>query len=413
MITGKKKCRFCNTDLNHTFADLGVSPLSNSYLQSEQLQMMEPFYPLHAYICTECRLVQLQEFQSPEKIFSDYAYFSSYSDSWLLHSRNYTDKMIARFNFNTQSHVVEIASNDGYLLQYFKEKKIPVLGIEPAENVAKVALNKGVPTITKFFGAQTASELAETGKQADLLIGNNVLAHVPDLNDFVAGMRIILKSKGVVTMEFPHLMRLMEENQFDTIYHEHFSYFSFLTVIQIFATHGLTIFDVDEIPTHGGSLRIYARHHEDKSKPITDKVNTLIDKEIRTGLNKITHYLSYNKKIQNLKRDILQFLIKAKEDNKTIVGYGAPAKGNTLLNYCGIRNDFIDYTVDRSPYKQGLFLPGTHIPIYNPDMILETRPDYLVILPWNLKDEIMHQMAHIRNWGGQFVVLIPNVKVYA
>jgi 2-polyprenyl-3-methyl-5-hydroxy-6-metoxy-1,4-benzoquinol methylase len=412
MASTNNKCRFCDKDLIYTFADLGLSPLSNSYLKVEQLQTMEPFYPLHAYVCEKCHLVQLQEFQSPENIFGDYAYFSSYSESWLKHVKDYTGLMIKRFGFDANSHVVEIASNDGYLLQYFKEKDIPVLGIEPAANVAKAAREGGIPTIVKFFGVRTAKELAGEGKQADLLIGNNVLAHVPDLNDFVEGMKILLKPQGIITVEFPHLMRLMEENQFDTIYHEHFSYFSFLTVNKVFAAHGLDIFDVEEIPTHGGSLRIYACHAEDRSKSAGQRVKKLIDKETAAGFGTLEKYLSFNERVKRIKQDILLFMIGAKREGKTIAGYGAPAKGNTLLNYCGIRTDFIDYTVDRSPHKQGKYLPGTHIPIHHPDRIKETKPDYLIILPWNLRDEIMDQMANIRVWGGKFVVLIPKATIY-
>ena len=373
---------------------------------------MEPFYPLHAYVCESCFLVQLSEFQSPEEIFSEYAYFSSYSESWLNHAKEYAELMIERFGYDSNSQVVEVASNDGYLLQYFKERDIPVLGVEPAKNVAKVAQEAGIPTVVKFFGAQTAMELAAEGKHADLMNGINVLAQVPDLHDFVEGFRILLKSEGVVTIEFPHLMRLIEENQFDTIYHEHFSYFSFFTVEKIFAKHGLTIFDVDELPTFGGSLRIYARHSEDSSRPVTERVSSLLNKEINAGYTKLENYLSFSEKVEDTKRNILDFMIKVKKEGKSIAGYGAPAKGNTLLNYCGIRTDLLDYTVDRSPHKQGQYLPGTHIPIYPPDKIKETKPDYLVILPWNIKEEIMNQMSYIREWGGRFVVLIPEVKVY-
>jgi 2-polyprenyl-3-methyl-5-hydroxy-6-metoxy-1,4-benzoquinol methylase len=413
MTTLENNCRFCRKQLRHTFADLGVSPLANSYLKAEQLQEMEPFYPLLAYVCDECHLVQLQEFQTPENIFGDYAYFSSYSDSWLKHAKDYTELMIGRFGFDSKSHVVEIASNDGYLLQYFKEKNIPVLGIEPAENVARAALKKGIPTTVQFFGVQTARALAADNKSADLLIGNNVLAHVPDLNDFVKGMKVLLRADGVITMEFPHLMRLMTENQFDTIYHEHFSYFSFTTVIRVFAAHGLRIFDVEEISTHGGSLRIFACHVEDNTKSTGAGVDRLINEESTAGFGTLSRYLLFNEQVKKTKQNILQFMITAKREGKTIAGYGAPAKGNTLLNYCGIRTDFIDYTVDRSPHKQDQFLPGTHIPIYHPDKIKEIKPDYLVILPWNLKDEIMEQMAHIRDWGGKFVVLIPEATIYS
>lgn len=374
---------------------------------------MEPFYPLHLYVCDTCFLVQLPETLSPKHIFSDYAYFSSYSASWLKHAQDYRDRMIGRFGFDRSSQVIELASNDGYLLQYFREKAIPVLGIEPAENVAKVAMGAGIPTLVKFFGTNTARELTAEGTVADLLIGNNVLAHVPDINDFVAGMKIVLKPHGIITMEFPHLERLMEETQFDTIYHEHFSYFSFITVEKIFSGHGLTIFDVEELPTHGGSLRIYARHTEDSSQPVVGRVADLLSREQAGGFTETGHYLSFAERVKETKRNVLSFLIDAKQQGKSIVGYGAPAKGNTLLNYCGIRSDFIDYTVDRSPHKQGLYLPGVHIPIYAPERISETRPDYVVILPWNLRDEIMEQMSHIRSWGGQFVVFVPEVKVYS
>lgn len=406
------RCRFCNNSLEHTFADLGVSPLANSYLRADQLSRMEPFYSLHTYVCENCLLVQLPEMESSENIFGDYAYFSSFSDSWLKHAETYTDLMIERFGFNESSRVIEIASNDGYLLQYFKKRNVPILGIEPARNVAKVATEKGIPTLVKFFGTQTARELAAENLYADLLIGNNVLAHVPDLNDFVAGMKIAIKPHGIITMEFPHLMRLMEENQFDTIYHEHFSYFSFLTVQSVFARHGLDVFDVDQVPTHGGSLRIYARHCEDTARPIHHRVKDLIEAEKAMGFDQLSHYRSFSEKVKETKRNILDFMLKAKREGKSIAGYGAPAKGNTLLNYTGIRTDFIDYTVDRSPHKQGLFLPGTRIPIHHPDRIRETMPDYLIILPWNLKDEIMEQMAHIREWNGQFVTLIPEVRIH-
>ncbi len=406
-------CRFCSNALNHTFADLGVSPLANSYLKEEQLLGMEPFFPLRVYVCDNCHLVQLPELQSPETIFDDYAYFSSYSDSWLKHARDYTESMIQRFGFDANSNVVEIASNDGYLLQYFKERKIPVLGIEPAENVAAAAVEKGIPTIVKFFGVQTAKELVAEGKHADLLIGNNVLAHVPDLNDFVKGMKLFLSADGLITMEFPHLMRLFEENQFDTIYHEHFSYFSFLTVRSVFASHGLNIFDVEELSTHGGSLRIYACHADNSAREDASNVKNLIDKETAAGYDHLKLYRSFDEKVKKTKLAVMQFMIDAKREGRTLVGYGAPAKGNTLLNYCGIRTDFIEYTVDRSPHKQNHYLPGTRIPIHHPDKIKETKPDYLVILPWNLKDEIMAQMAHIRSWGGKFVVFIPEVKVYS
>ena len=408
----EKMCRSCGNELTYTFVDLGVSPLANSYLKAEQLEEMESFYPLHAYVCENCFLVQLNEFQSSEQIFGDYAYFSSYSESWLKHAREYTELMLDRFGFDSNHQIIEIASNDGYLLQYFRNKGLPVLGVEPAQNVAKVARDAGIPTLSKFFGVQTATEMAAQGKYADLMLGNNVLAHVPDLNDFVEGFRILLKPQGIITMEFPHLMRLMEQNQFDTIYHEHFSYFSFITVKKVFAAHHLAMFDVEELLTHGGSLRIFACHAEDKSKPISQSVRNLVEREKDAGFESLEHYLSFAEKVKETKRNILEFMVKVKKQRKSMAGYGAPAKGNTLLNYCGIGTDFIDYTVDRSPHKQGHFLPGTHIPIYHPDKINETKPAYLVILPWNLKEEIMEQMSHIRDWGGQFVTLIPEVRIY-
>ena len=409
----KSVCRFCETPLEMTFLDLGMSPLANSNLTESQLNAAEIFFPLHVYICKACLLVQLEECSSPEKIFSDYDYFSSYSDSWLQHARTYSEQVMKRFDLNKTSQVIEIASNDGYLLQNFCGQGIPVLGIEPARNVAEVARGKGITTIVEFFGEKLASQLKAKGTQADLLIGNNVLAHVPALNDFVKGLKVLLKSQGLITMEFPHLMRLMEKNQFDTIYHEHFSYFSFGTVQKIFARHGMKIFDVEELPTHGGSLRIYCCHTQDSTKSIQPRVRELEEREEKEGFGKLEHYLSFSGRVAYAKRQLLVFLISAKEAGKTIAGYGAPAKGNTLLNYCGVRTDFIDYTVDRSPYKQGKFLPGTHIPIKSPEAIKETKPDYLLILPWNLKDEVMQQMAFIREWGGVFVVPIPEVMVYS
>jgi hypothetical protein len=411
-LTNHLACRFCRTKLEHTFVDLGMSPLCESYLSPDHLNQMEPFYPLHVYVCGKCFLVQLQEYVSPGHIFGDYAYFSSYSDSWLAHAKRYTDQMVERLAIGAQSLVVEVASNDGYLLQYFAEKQIPVLGIEPAANVAAVAVQKGVSTIVKFFGTETARELAASGEKADLLLGNNVLAQVPDLNDFLAGLKILLKPTGVITMEFPHLQRLMEGNQFDTIYHEHFSYFSLLTVEKIFTAHGLTLFDVEELPTHGGSLRIFVRHVEDSSRPVTSRVTDLREREKSAGYTKMESYSYFAEQVKETKRKLLEFLIQAKRCGKKIAGYGAPGKGNTLLNYCAIRSDFLDYTVDRNPYKQGRFLPGTHIPIFPPERIRETQPDYLLILPWNLKDEIIKQNAFVREWGGKFVVPIPEVQVH-
>jgi len=405
-------CRFCGAPLSVNFVDLGMSPLCESYLASEQLNAVEPFYPLHVFVCGQCYLVQLEEYVQPGNIFSEYAYFSSYSTSWLQHSEKYTQDMITRFGLDAKDFVVELASNDGYLLQYFVEKKIPVLGIEPAANVAKVAVDKGVPTLVRFFGTELARELAAAGKRPNLMLGNNVLAQVPDLNDFVEGMRILLKPGGIITMEFPHVLRLMEENQFDTIYHEHFSYFSLLTSERIFAAHGLTLFDVEELPTHGGSLRIYARHAKDHAKPLTPRVEELRRREQDAGLDRIDRYASFEENVRETKRKLLEFLIQVCREGKKVVGYGAPGKGNTLLNYCGIRTDFLDFTVDRNPYKHGKFLPGTHIPILPTEQLQATRPDYVFILPWNLKGEIMDQLSFIRAWGGKFIVPIPEVKVY-
>jgi SAM-dependent methyltransferase len=403
-------CRFCGATVDGVFADLGTSPLANSYLSPERVNAMEPFYPLRALVCGACFLVQLEEFETPEAIFSDYAYFSSYSSSWIEHSRRYSEQMVERLGLNGESHVVEIASNDGYLLQFFHERQIPVLGIEPAANVAKVALQKGIPTLVEFFGVETASSLAEESS-ADLLLGNNVLAHVPDLNDFVAGMKVLLKPGGVITMEFPHLMRLMTENQWDTIYHEHFSYFSFLTVSRVFEAHGLRLFDVQELPTHGGSLRIFGAHADDPDKPETDAARELRERERAAGLERLGTYLGYGKRVEADKREILSFLIELKQQGLRVVGYGAPAKGNTLLNYCGVRQDFIDYTCDLNPHKQGHFLPGSHIPIRSPEAILQDKPDVVLILPWNLKDEIVEQLSFIREWGGRFAARTPELTL--
>lgn len=405
------RCRSCGFPLKETFVDLGMHPLSNAYIKPERLNRMEAFYPLHAFVCGKCFLVQIEEFESPEAIFSDYAYFSSYSDIWLKHCENYVEAMTGCFGLNNSSKVIEIASNDGYLLQYFKKRNIPILGIEPARNVAKVAQERGIPTEVNFFGVKTANELVSKGIQADLLLGNNVLAHVPNLNDFVAGMKIVLKEKGVITMEFPHLLSLMEKNQFDTIYHEHFSYFSFAVVEQVFAKHGIILFDVEELATHGGSLRIYGCHDKNKEHLVSANIDNLRMREIEAGLDKINVYREFSPKVKLIKCELLQFLIQAQKDGKSVVGYGAAAKGNTLLNYCGIGTDFISYVVDRSPHKQGCYLPGTHMPICSLDKIKETRPDYVLILAWNLKDEIMSQMTHIREWGSKFVVPIPHLEV--
>lgn len=388
-----------------------MSPLANSYRTVESQTRMEPFYPLHTFVCATCFLVQLPEAESPEEIFSDYAYFSSYSQSWLAHAEAYTQAMTSRLGLNQSSQVVEIASNDGYLLQYFVARQIPVLGVEPAANVARVAQEKGIPTRVAFFGADTARALRADGVSADLLLGNNVLAHVPDLHDFVEGMRILLKPGGVITMEFPHLLQLMRQTQFDTIYHEHFSYFSLLAVEKVFAHHGLRLFDVDQLPTHGGSLRIFATHAGDADKPDGPNLASLRAEESAAGLADLATYRDFAERVRRTKRNLLAFLVDAKNRGKTVVGYGAPAKGTTLLNYCGVRTDLIDYTVDLSPHKQQKLLPGVQIPIESPDRVRETRPDYLLILPWNLKDEIMHQMSHIRAWGGAFVVPIPELEI--
>ena len=405
------KCRFSGKELKHTFVDLGLSPIANNYLKPEQLSYAEKFYPLHVYVSEDNFLVQVEEFESPEDIFGEYTYFSSYSGALLENAQTYTNTVVERFNLNQASQVMEIASNDGYLLQYFLEKNIPVLGIEPAGNVAKVAQEKGIPTIVKFFGVETAQELVASGKQADLLAANNVIAHVPDLNDFVAGMKILLKPEGVITVEFHHLLNLITKSQFDSIYHEHFSYFSLLSMEKVMAAHGLKVFDVEEISTHGGSLRVYACHQE-SSREICGGVTEVKDKEIAAGLTRMETYLAFGEKVKATKRQLLSFLIEAKNQGKSIVGYGAPAKAITLLNYCGVRTDFIDYIVDRSPHKQGSFVPGTRLPILAPEKIAETKPDYLLILPWNLKEEIMSQMEMIRDWGGKFVVPIPEVQVY-
>lgn len=410
--TDRTCCRFCGTPLRHSFVDLGMSPLCESYVPAEQLNEMEAFYPLHVYVCDRCYLVQLQEYVSREAIFSEYAYFSSYSTSWLEHCRKYCEQMVSRFALGPNSQVVEVASNDGYALQYFVAGGIPSLGIEPAANVAQKAIEKGVPTLVQFFGRDTARQLVAEGRQADLLFGKNVLAQVHDLNDFVGGMKILLAPRGVITVEFPHLEKMVAENQFDTIYHEHFSYFSFLSTQTIFAAHGLTLFDVEELKSHGGSLRIYACHADDDSKPVSDRARALLERERAAGTLGLEYYRSFAEQVKETKRKLLEFLIGARRDGKVVVGYGAPGKGNTLLNYCGVRTDFIDYTVDRNPYKQGRYLPGTHIPIYGPEKIAETRPDYVLILPWNLKDEIIAQLEYVRAWGGRFVVPIPETRIY-
>jgi 2-polyprenyl-3-methyl-5-hydroxy-6-metoxy-1,4-benzoquinol methylase len=394
-----------------------MSPLSNSFLRPHQLNQMEPFYPLCVRVCAKCFLVQLEEFERPEKIFGDYAYFSSYSESWLRHARDYCTLMADRLHLSENSLVVEVASNDGYLLQYFQKRGIPVLGIEPARTVARAAREKGIPTLEKFFGIQTARELSAEGQQADLIVANNVLAHVPNLCDFVAGLKLALKPQGVITLEFPHLLRLIEGNQFDTIYHEHFSYFSFLTVEEIFRQHGLAVSDVEILATHGGSLRVFAGHAESAAaspaRTQTARISQLRQQELAAGIRNLDTYSGFAERVRESKRSLLDLLASIKRSGKSLVAYGAPAKGNTLLNYCGIGRDFLDYTVDLSPHKQSRFLPGTHLPIYHPDRIRETRPDYVLVLPWNLREEIFAQIGYIREWGGRFVIPIPKAEVVA
>lgn len=404
-------CRFCGRALHHTLIDLGMSPLCETYPGPGDLNRMEPYYPLRVYVCEGCFLVQLQEYEKAENIFSDYAYFSSYSESWLRHSREYCGKMKDRFGLGAGSQAIEVASNDGYLLQYFVELGVPVLGIEPAANVARVAVEKGVPTLVRFFGAALARELAAEGKAADLALGNNVLAQVPDLNDFVEGLRIVLKPGGVLTLEFPHLLQLMRRNEFDTIYHEHFSYFSFLTTVRIMEAHGLRVFDVEELATHGGSLRVYACRAPDP-RAEGPAVERLLETERAAGLDALEAYRSFAEQVKETKFALLEFLLSARREGKLVAGYGAPGKSATLLHYCGVTRDLLEFTVDRSPYKQGRFLPGNHIPILHPDAIAARKPDYVLILPWNLKDEIVEQLKFIREWGGRFAVPIPKLTVY-
>ena len=406
------RCRFCGAGLQRTFVDLGLSPLCETYPAAADFHRGEIYYPLHVYLCDQCLLVQLEEHESAENIFSDYAYFSSYSDSWLKHSENYCNKMTSRFGLNEKSFAVEVASNDGYLLQYFVRQGIPVLGIEPAANVAKVAVAQGIPTLVRFFGTQLAKELVAEGRRADLVLGNNVLAQVPDLNDFLEGLKSLLKADGVLTLEFPHLLKLIQLNEFDTIYHEHFSYFSLFTTLRIMEAHGLKVFDVEELKSHGGSLRVYACRAECNAHPLQSDVAKVLADEEHAGLDSTEGYGHFAQQVRETKLALLEFLLTAAKEGKLVAGYGAPGKSATLLHYCGIGKDLIEYTVDRSPYKQGRFLPGNHIPIFHPDRIRETKPDYVVILPWNLKDEIMEQLRFIREWGGLFVVPIPKVAVY-
>ena len=404
-------CRFCGTPLEHVFADLGMCPIANSLVRADSLGAMEPFYPLRAYVCATCFLVQSEEFESPEGIFSEtYPYFSSFSTSWLAHCEAYADEIVERLSLGPDHTVVEVGSNDGYLLQFFHGRGIKVLGVEPAASVAQEAIVKGIPTLVRFFDSQLADELAQESL-ADLVIGNNVLAHMPDVSDFVAGVKRVLAPGGVVTVEFPHLVRLVEEGQFDTIYHEHFSYFSLGTVQRIFGRHRLRVFDVEELPTHGGSLRVFACHADDDGRDESQRVAELTERERAAGYEGLEVYTSFEQRMRATKREVLRCLIEAKEEGRTIVGYGAPAKGVTLLNYCGIGTDFLDYTVDKSPHKQGHYLPGVRIPILDPAEIRRTRPDYVFILPWNLREEIVEEMAFVRDWGGRFMVRTPAMTI--
>jgi SAM-dependent methyltransferase len=404
-------CRFCAAPLRHTFVDLGMSPLCESYVPADRANAMEAFYPLHAKVCERCLLVQLEEFVAAEDIFSEYAYFSSYSDSWVSHARAYVEMAIDRFGLGSESLVMEVASNDGYLLRHVVERGIPALGIEPAANVAEVATELGIETIVRFFGREAAADLVAEGRRADLLAANNVMAHVPDLNDFVAGIEMVLTPDGVATIEVPHLMRLVEDNQFDTIYHEHFQYFSLLSAQRVLIGHGLELFDVDQLKSHGGSLRLYAQRASTGTRPIDQRVHDLVAREIELGFDTLEAHRAFTAQVEETKWSLLEFLIAKRREGKRIAGYGAPGKGNTLLNYCGIRTDLLEYTVDRNPYKQGQFLPGTHIPILHPEVLERDRPDYILILPWNLKEEIVAQLSFVREWGARFIVPIPRVEV--
>jgi hypothetical protein len=407
----RPECRICRHPLEDIFVDLGASPLANSFLSLAQLGRMEPSYPLKAFVCRECFLVQLEEFESPERIFSDYAYFSSFSAAWVEHARRYAEMAIDRFRLDGNSKVIEVASNDGYLLRHFHARQIPVLGIEPAANVAQAAEKAGIPTRVLFLGEKTGRVLAAEGHQADLIAANNVFAHVPDLHSFTAGLKTLLKPCATVTLEFPHLLRLIRQNQFDTIYHEHFSYLSLLTTERVLGEHDLEVYDAEELPTHGGSLRIYGRHRG-SAEPVSPNVAALRAKEKEAGLDNLDSYRDFERKVRKVKFDLLDFLICQARDGRTVAAYGAPAKGNTLLNYCGVGPELLAYTVDRSPHKQGRYLPGTRIPIFSPDRIAETKPDYLLILPWNLRDEVAGQMECIRQWGGRFVTPIPELRVF-
>ncbi len=409
----KGGCRFCGTPLVHSVVDLGKSPLCENFLTKDQLIEVEPFYPLHAFVCDQCYLVQVEEYVHGKEIFcGEYAYFSSYSDSWLRHAARYVDMITDRFALNESHHVVELASNDGYLLKNFVDKGIPCTGIEPADNVAAVAIEKGVPTVVKYFGVETAKELVADGLRPNLMIANNVLAHVPDLNDFVAGIKILLAEEGVMTVEFPQLQCQIEGNQFDSIYQEHYCYFSLHSLLQVFAHHGLTIFDVEEIPTHGGSQRIFIRHTEDEGKPVSENVTRIHQRELDAGLTDLETYRAFAERTSGVKRDLLEFLINAKREGKQVAGYGAPGKGNTMLNYCGIRTDLLEYVVDRNTYKHDKFLPGTHIPVFATEKLAETKPDYILIMPWNLKKELTEQLEYTREWGAKLVVAVPELLVF-
>jgi len=406
------KCRFCSSELRYEFIDLGMSPPSNSYLSIDDLNKEEVYFPLKLWLCENCFLVQIDEYKSARDIFNnEYAYFSSYSTTWLNHAKNYVDMITDRLSLSEKSNVIEIASNDGYLLQYFQLKKIPCLGIEPTANTARVAINKGINTLVEYFTQDQAKKIAAEFGKADLILGNNVFAHVPQIKDFVDGLKKLLKESGTITLEFPHLLQLIENNQFDTIYHEHFWYFSLFALQNVFEKNLLKIYDVEELPTHGGSLRLYLKHIENNSILISNDVKVLLDKEISYGINNPEYYKHFAEGIKKIKIDILRFLIEKRKNGKKVVAYGAAAKGNTFLNYCRIKNDLIDFVVDASPHKQGKFLPGSHIPIVNEEYIRLNKPDYVLILPWNIKEEIINQLDYITNWGGKFVVSIPSIKV--
>jgi hypothetical protein len=406
------KCRFCDTEISTQFIDLANSPPSNSFLTKKQLDLPEVFYPLKLMVCHKCFLVQIEEYKSSQEIFSsNYIYYSSFSSTWLEHCKRYVEMIIERLSLNKSSHVIEIASNDGYLLQYFKQKDIPCLGIEPAVGTARSAREKGIEVICDFFGSDLAMSLKKQKRQADLLLGNNVLAHVPMINDFISGTKLALKETGTITMEFPHLMRLVDSCQFDTIYHEHYSYFSFLTVCSMFKRHGLEIFDVEELPTHGGSLRIFARHTEDISREISPNVQMLLEMEISRGMKAIEYYEGFQEKADRIKYDLLNFLLDQKKNGKIVAAYGAAAKGNTLLNYCGVRKDMVSFVADASPHKQEKYLPASHIPVVHEEEIKTRKPDYVLILPWNIKEEILAQLNYIRSWNGRFVIPVPKLEI--